>query len=120
MIFVIDDDEVMAECVGRASGQDFCQFENGIEAMAALDEMATELPDLIFLDILLDGPDGFTFLDELVSYEDTVKIPVVVVSSLKMSQAELADYGVVAVLDKETMRPDDVRQLTKRYARSTT
>ena len=113
MIFVIDDDEVMAECVGRASGQEFRQFGDGIEAMAALDEM----PDLIFLDILLDGPDGFTFLNELVSYEDTVKIPVVVVSSLKMSQEDLVDYGVVAVLDKETMRPEDVRALVKQYAR---
>ena len=113
MIFVIDDDEVMAECVGRASGQEFRQFANGIEAMAALDE----LPDLIFLDILLDGPDGFTFLDELVSYEDTAKIPVVVVSSLKMAQEELAEYGVVAVLDKETMRPEDVRRLAKQYTR---
>ena len=61
MIFVIDDDEIMAECVARATKKETKIFHNAIEAMNALDD---GLPELIFLDILLDGPDGFTFLNE--------------------------------------------------------
>ena len=111
MIFVIDDDKVMAECVGRATRREYRIFGNGIEAMNAIAE--GELPEMIFLDVLLDGPDGFTFLNELVSYEDTARIPVVVVSGLKMDLEALCDYGVVGVLDKETMRPEEILELVE-------
>ena len=111
MIFVIDDDKAMAECVGRATRREYRIFGNGIDAMNAIAE--GELPEMIFLDVLLDGPDGFAFLNELVSYEDTARIPVVVVSGLKMDLVALRDYDVVGVLDKETMRPAEILELVE-------
>ena len=114
MIYVIDDDEVMGGCIAKACGDvRVRRFTNAIEAMEAIS--GGELPELIFLDILLDGPDGFTFLNELVSYADTVKIPVVVVTSLDFSGKDLAAYGVVGVLSKDTMRPEEVRGYVQRY-----
>lgn len=112
MIFVIDDDKVMAECVRRAVKQVTPKqtvqiFSNAIEATAALND---ELPDLIFLDVLLDGPDGFTFLHELVSYNDTAKIPVVLISSLNLESQDLSDYGVAGILNKDTMKPQDIQK----------
>ena len=62
MIFVIDDDEIMAECVARAAARPTRIFSNAIEAMNAIAD--GEMPEMIFLDILLDGPDGFSFLNE--------------------------------------------------------
>lgn len=117
MIFIVDDDREFAECTAKMVRK-FCQdrveiFGNAIEAISGIDE---EVPKLIFLDILLDGPDGFTFLNELMSYTDTAKIPVVIMSSLKLSGQKLAEYGVVAVLDKAKMTPDDIRRLVKEYA----
>ncbi len=114
MIFVIDDSREMAECIARATKAKVKIFGNAIDAMEALEE---GLPDLIFLDILLDGPDGFTFLNELTSYSDTMKIPVVIVSSLDFSQSVLDEYGVVGVLNKDTMVPEDIYNYAKRYAK---
>ena len=122
MIFVIDDDRVMGECVVRACGasggadgaRGVRVFTNGIEAMGAISEGL--VPDLIFLDVLLDGPDGFTFLNELVSYDDTAKIPVVMMTSLDLGGRDLSAYGVVGVLSKETMRPEEVRKYVEQYA----
>ena len=116
MIFIIDDDMAMAKCVARACEK--CGFKtrifgDAISAMVALDD---ELPTMIFLDILLSGPDGFTFLNELISYPDTMKIPVVVISSLKFSERDLRNYGVVGVLDKTTMTPEDVKGYARKYA----
>lgn len=117
MIFIVDSEREMAECVGRATkkaGAEFRIFPDAFSAMAAIDE---EMPELIFLEVLLTGPDGFSFLNELISYPDTAKIPVVLVSALDFSSAtELAAYGVVGVLNKETMRPEDVAGYVKRYA----
>ena len=113
MIFIIDDDQEMAECISLAirsikPAESIRIFSNAIAAMQVLDD--EELPSLIFLDILLNGPDGFTFLNELSSYSDTAKIPVVIVSSLSLKKQHLEDYGVVGFLDKTTMTPEDIQK----------
>lgn len=116
MIFVIDDDIVMAKLISKATNLfDVQIFTNAIDAMNAI--AGGVLPDLIFLDVLLDGPDGFTFLNEMVSYTDTVKIPVVVVSSLDLTQKNLEEYGVVGVLAKEKMYPEEIKEYVSRYAK---
>ncbi len=118
MIFVIDDDRLMAECVAKAVNQVGPKaqiFSNAIEAMNEIS--AGNLPAMIFLDILLTGPDGFTFLNEMISYNDTAKIPVVIVSSLRFSKKDLDSYGVVGVLNKETMRPEEIVQYVEKYAK---
>ena len=114
MIFIIDDDRIMAECIARACAEfDAKVFSNAIEAMEAISN--NEIPDLIFLDVLLKGPDGFAFLNELVSYTDTVKIPIVIVSSLDFKETDLSVYGVVGVLNKDTMLPEEVKNYASKY-----
>ncbi len=113
MIFVIDDDLTMAKCIANATKKETRIFSNAIEAMDALD---VEIPSLIYLDVLLTGPDGFTFLNELISYSDTAKIPIVIVSSLDFSGKDLSSYGVVGVLNKDTMTPDDIRRYADEHA----
>lgn len=106
VIYIIEDDAMMAECIKRATRQPARIFNNAVEAMEAINETP---PDLIFLDILLTGPDGFTLLNELASYEDTRKIPIVVVTSLEMEGKDLSEYGVKRILNKATMRPEEIR-----------
>ena len=117
MIYVIDDDKIMCECIARACGnkERIRKFSNAIEAMQALSDNDKNVPKLIFLDILLDGPDGFTFLNELVSYTDTATIPIVIVSSLDFSNKDLTEYGVVGVLDKATMTPQEIKNYVDKY-----
>ena len=116
MIFVIDDDEIMRGCIARACGEavEVREFADGIAAMAAIGEGT--VPELIFLDILLDGPDGFTFLNEMTSYADTAQVPVVIVSSLDFEAQDLSVYGVVGVLKKEKMRPQEIMAYVQKYA----
>ena len=116
MIFVIDDDEIMRGCIARACGEgvEVREFADGIAAMAAISDDV--LPELIFLDILLDGPDGFTFLNEMVSYTDTARVPVVIVSSLDFGERDLSEYGVVGVLMKEKMQPQEILAYVRKYA----
>ena len=114
MIFIIEDDKVMAECIARACvNYDVRVFSNAIEAMDLIS--GGEMPKLIFLDIMLEGPDGFTFLNELVSYTDTAKIPIVVVSSLDFKDVDLSVYGVVGILNKDIMLPEDIKEYASKY-----
>lgn len=75
------------------------------DAISAMTEIEQKLPDLILLDILLGGPDGFTLLNELGSYADTAKIPIIIATSLNLSLRDLSYYNVTAVLNKATMTP---------------
>ena len=117
MIYVIDDDEIMAECIARACRGAEKEVKVFTDAITAMGEIAGgEMPQLIFLDILLTGPDGFTFLNELVSYVDTGAVPVVVVSSLDLTGEDLSAYNVVGVLSKEKMTPQEVWSYAEEYA----
>ncbi len=116
-IFIIDDDELFADCIekpAKKANKDLIvkRFNNAIDAINALEP---PLPKLIFLDILLPGVDGFTFLNELTSYPDTAKIPIILITSLKLPETDLSIYGIKAILNKETMKPSEVAQYVERY-----
>lgn len=118
-IFIIDDDELFADCVKAAIYNTHKALETEIQiyknAIDAINHLDNDLPDLIFLDILLPGPDGFTFLNEIASYTDTAKIPVVLVTSLDLEGFDLKLYGVKGILNKEKMKPKDVVYYVERY-----
>ena len=108
MIYIIDDDHLMAECLARyLRPKETRIFGNAIDAISNIDEDA---PELIFVDVLLDGPDAFTFLNEIMSYENTAKIPVVIVTSLNLEEKSLQAYGVKKVLKKESLTPEEVKK----------
>ena len=116
MIFVIDDDEIMAECVARACKNfEVKIFSDAINAMNAISD--GQIPEMIFLDIMLTGPDGFTFLNELISYQDTAKIPIVIISSLDLTKIDLKVYGVVGILSKDEMTPQEIESYVEKYAK---
>lgn len=112
-IFIIEDDPDFAEIYQKYLKRNFPEiplqiFYNAIEANAAFSELSEEeLPSLIILDILLTGPDGFTLLNELLSYPETSQIPVLLTSSLNLGQMSLQAYNVRAILNKETFTPVD-------------
>ena len=118
MIFIIDSDEVMAECIKKAClecGEETRIFENAIDAMAMID---VRLPKMIILDVMLIGPDGFSFLNELISYTDTAKIPVVIVSDLDFEKIDLRVYGVVEILNKDFLRPEQIKKCINKYIKN--
>jgi CheY-like chemotaxis protein len=117
LVYVIDDDEMFSDCLTASikkarKSVKIKQFKNAIDAMNDLDE---QLPDLIFLDVLLPGPDGFTFINEIASYPDTSKIPIILVTSLELPETDLSIYGIQGILNKEKMKPSEVADYVKRY-----
>lgn len=122
-VFIIEDDVMMTECLELATLNGLRKLQSSYPDKLATDNYSTytvskftnifdatqainqSLPDLIILDILLSGPDGFSLLNELMTYNDTATIPIIVVSSLDLNQQNLAHYGVVRVFRKEIMTP---------------
>lgn len=123
-IWIIEDDEMMTECLVRAINPDLSisgvdvqpihQVKTFPNALLAVSFLNDEIPDLILLDILLTGPDGFTFLNELISYHDTANIPVIIVTTLDLSTQNLRQYNIAEILRKETMTPAEIKHTIER------
>ncbi|MBQ6409679.1 response regulator [Candidatus Saccharibacteria bacterium] len=116
MILAVDSDEVVGGClVGVLKKNGFSGYlsKNAIEAINFVDENGA--PEMVFLDVMLTGPDGFTFLNEMASYADTMGVPVVVVSERDFAKYDLSEYGVVGYLNKNTMKPEEILDYARKY-----
>ena len=117
LAYVIEDNEIMSELFSRYL-RGVCEVKVFHDAISAIQNISADAPDMIFLDVLLTGPDGFTFLNEIVSYEDTAKIPVVIVTSLDIKADSLKNYNVVKILRKDSLIPDDMKEIAREILES--
>lgn len=112
--FIIEDDVEMADCLElmakNAGINQIFRFEEVISAIEATNEV---LPDVILLDVLLTGPNGFALLNELASYSDTARIPIILLSSLNFVGRDLGAYNIVQIFDKAEMRPTEIMAAIK-------
>jgi DNA-binding response OmpR family regulator len=107
-VLVIEDDTWQAEMMAGQLVRGGYVVDTAYDALAAFAIIDQQTPDIIVLDMMLPGPNGMTFLHELHSHADIAAIPVIVCTTKEINVATLQPYGVVAVLDKATMQPDDV------------
>ena len=117
LAYVIEDNEIMSELFSRYL-RGVCEVKVFHDAISAIQNISADAPDMIFLDVLLTGPDGFTFLNEIVSYEDTAKIPRVIVTSLDIKADSLKNYNVVKILRKDSLIPDDMKDIAREILES--
>ncbi|MBM4043003.1 MAG: response regulator [Planctomycetes bacterium] len=88
-ILMVDDDEGFLLAAGsllEAAGYDVTQAESAAQAR---ERLASERPDLIVLDVLMPGEDGFTFADNISKDERLAQIPVVLVTAVAESPGQM-------------------------------
>jgi CheY-like chemotaxis protein len=115
-VLVIDDDRETVRLYRQYLSDQDCAFvgvHTGDEAWAALERI---VPDLILLDVLMPGEDGWAFLQRLKTWPATASIPVVICSVLSQPDLALA-LGALAVLQKPVARADLARVTNEIMAR---
>ncbi len=110
-IIIVEENPTLSDCLQRAAAQadpeaEILCFRDAISAMAALSDT---LPSLIILNVFPSGPDGFTFLNELISYHDTAQIPILLIATINLQQYDLKHYGVVDTLYIEEITPQSTK-----------
>lgn len=112
--FLIDDDsddrELFSEALSAVDPSVVClQAGDGEEALNKLDGMATDVPDIIFLDINLPAMTGWQCLDRLKTGEKSKKIPVIMYStSSHLRDKNIArDMGALCLISK----PSDYKEI---------
>lgn len=111
-ILVVDDhpsSRMTAVALLSVEGYDVLEAENGLAALTCVTEGK---PDLILLDVMMPGMDGFEVCQQLKQNEQTRLIPVVFVTALNDRRARLK--GIEAGGDDFLTKPFDQLELSAR------
>lgn len=114
LIMVVDDDLFFGQLV-----QDILSDYRVVlctDAIMALDQLNELTPQAIIVDLLMPATTGLSLIQELISYDDLNKIPLIVCSSVasEVDAEFLRANGVRAILDKNTIQPQDLKLALKR------
>ena len=77
--------------------------QDGLDALSVLKHPKNSLPDLILLDLMMPGMDGFDFLREVSKSPEWAAIPVIVITAktLEVHEREFLKPRVANILEKE-------------------
>jgi DNA-binding response OmpR family regulator len=79
-VLVIDDSPTIVAVLGKMLRQNGYDVITAVDAESGLEKARAECPDVIFLDIVLPGMNGFAALRQLRREPDTQKTPVIMIS----------------------------------------
>ena len=108
-IMVVDDNREMLRMVGRVfelEGYDVSTAPDGNSALALLDECK---PDLVILDIMMPGLDGFQVIDYI---RQRSNVPIVMLTA--KNEVTLLQRALVLGADDYLRKPFDTRVLVAR------
>jgi len=96
MILVVDDTEVNIDLMVETLGEDY-DVSVALDGEAALESVDEDPPDLILLDIMMPGMDGYEVCERLKAVEETRDIPVIFVTAKTEVEDEVKGFKLGAV-----------------------
>ncbi len=108
-ILIVDDDYDTLRLVGlmlERQGYEIIAAENGPQALQAIQ---SEKPDLVLLDVMMPGMDGYEVTQHIRSNEETADIPIIMFTA--KTQVEDKVTGLEAGVDVYLTKPTQPREL---------
>lgn len=104
-VLIVDDDELLVELLAFKLGQKGASVSSASDGEEGLAMARTEKPDLVVLDGMMPGMDGFEVLRQLKESEETKDIPVVMLSARGQEQDVVSglNLGAAEYLSKPFM-----------------
>ncbi len=109
-VLIVEDDEFLRSLTAKRLEKENYQIEVAVDGENAISTVDTYRPDLILLDLLLPGLDGFEVLKKVKANEALKTIPVIVFSNLGQKEdiEKAKALGVDDFLIKANFTLDDV------------
>jgi signal transduction histidine kinase/CheY-like chemotaxis protein/ligand-binding sensor domain-containing protein len=101
-VLVVEDDPSVRELLDRNLGKEGWTVRLAEHGRAALASLQEQLPDVILLDLMMPVMDGFEFLHELRRRPDSRKLPVIILTSMELSEQDRRQLSsqVVKIIEK--------------------
>jgi AraC-like DNA-binding protein/anti-sigma regulatory factor (Ser/Thr protein kinase) len=121
-VLVVDDEPGLLDLHRRMVEQQApgCQVLTAENGQAALETMRRVRPDLVLLDLMMPGIDGFGVMEAMQAAESTRGIPVIVLTAQVLLERDMTrlNRGVAAVLNKGVFSAAEVEaQITRALER---
>lgn len=109
-IMWVEDDKFLSDIIARKLSMQGCTLIHATGGEEALRILGKEQPDLILLDILLSGMNGFEILKQVKADEKTKRIPVILLSNLGQKEdiEKGKTLGSARFLIKATVTLDEI------------
>lgn len=88
-VLIVDDVALNVLLIKKMLSQYTFQIRTANSGQTALDSIAADMPDLILLDLMMPGIDGFEVISRLRADEATKDIPIIILSALN-SEADIS------------------------------
>ncbi|MDP2930741.1 MAG: response regulator [bacterium] len=111
-ILIVEDDRFLRELIGKkldVEGYQVCEAIDGEQGVRAA---KSEKPDLVLLDLILPGIDGFEVLSRIKQDIETKQIPVIILSNLGQKEdiEKGFNLGAADYLIKAHFTPKEVAE----------
>lgn len=109
-ILIIEDDKFLRELISRKLTDENFETEQAVDGEQGLKQIRAVQPDLVLLDLILPGIDGFEVLSKM--KEDTALAPIPVIILSNLGQREDVEKGLklgaVDYLVKAHFTPNEI------------
>jgi len=115
-ILIIEDDNFLRILLSKKLRSEVYSILSAAEAVEAFNLLKSNKPDLILLDLLLPGVDGFEILKKIRQTEETKNIPVIVFSNLSEEKdiKKVQDLGITDFMVKSNFTLDELLDKVKK------
>lgn len=96
-ILIVEDDEILARMYQKKLEHEGFATQNAFSGEEGLKAVKNEKPDLILLDIMMPGIDGFAVVKQLKADSDTKDIPIIILTNLGTSQIFVDEAKMLGV-----------------------
>ncbi len=120
-VLLIEDDKYLVKIYSNKLTISGFEVDLAINADEGLRKVMAKRPDIILLDLILPGKDGFEFLADLKKIqENTPRIPVVILSNLgqEVDRERTKQLGAADYMIKSNVSLEDIVATVKRLTNS--
>ena len=111
-ILVVDDNEANREFLQELLGLHGFKVRTAPDGRGALHELGRAQPDLVLLDVMMPGMNGFEVCEKIKASQEACLVPVILVTALSAREDRVT--GIKAGADDFLTRPIDTPQLLAR------
>ncbi len=114
-ILIIEDDKFLRELISKKlSGENF-EIIEAIDGEKGMEKIKSEKPDVVLLDLILPGMDGFEVLSKIKNDDGMPSCPIIILSNLGQREdvEKGLKLGAVDYLVKAHFTPNEIIEKVK-------